>query len=103
MREQNVEVLGQLFSTRVPRTGGAEGLAKLQVLDDILQRIKHLLKNEPTRMSDRLVKSLEGAEPLLPRNTEDTSGLHHAFHEVKNFGKSPEEKLQRSRHPTDTH
>jgi hypothetical protein len=98
-REGNVEVLGQLFSTRVPRTGGLEGLAKALVLDDILQRILMLLRNDGTRMSDRLVKSLESAEHLLPKQSEATAGLHHAFNEVRNFGLSLEERQEKKRFP----
>lgn len=101
-REGNVEVLGQLFSTRVPRTGGAEGLARPQVLDDILQHILDLLRKDPSSMSDRLVKSLDSAEHLLPTiEDEDNAALHHAFNEVKNFGLSPLERQEKNRAPID--
>jgi hypothetical protein len=102
LREGNVEVLGQLFSTRVPRTGGAKGLAKALVLDNILQRILTLLRNDSTRMSDRLVKSLESVEDLLPNLSDETAGLHHAFNEVRNFGLSAEER-EKKRVPTEDH
>jgi hypothetical protein len=100
-REGNVEVLGQLFGTRVPRTGGVEGLAKIKVLEDILTRVLHLLRTDPTRMSDRLVKALESVEHLMPKFSDESADLHRAFNDVKNYGKQEEKGVKNRVHTED--
>eukprot|EP00929_Paragymnodinium_shiwhaense_P060857 TRINITY_DN30381_c0_g1_i1.p1 TRINITY_DN30381_c0_g1~~TRINITY_DN30381_c0_g1_i1.p1 ORF type:complete len:1562 (+),score=444.99 TRINITY_DN30381_c0_g1_i1:70-4755(+) len=87
-REDNVEVLAQLFATRIPRPGGTFRLAHAEVLQLIVDRIVLLLRNAPDKMSDRLASSLESAEPLLPRSGDaaDVKQLHKLFNEAKYFG-----------------
>mmetsp|Transcript_102564 Transcript_102564/g.289707 ORF Transcript_102564/g.289707 Transcript_102564/m.289707 type:complete len:1527 (-) Transcript_102564:124-4704(-) len=73
--EVNVEHLGQLFATRIPRPGGSHKLAIPAVLQCIIDRIVHLLKGETYRdcgPQDRLVRALDSAIELLPKSDEPT-------------------------------
>jgi len=71
LREQNVEHLGQLFATRISVGGGGGSRLAIQLmLKCIVERIVQLLGSDVYRdcgPQDRLVRSLESAEELLPK------------------------------------
>jgi hypothetical protein len=94
-KEDNVEVLAQLFSLRIPRPGGSEKLAQVEILLFIIQRILALLKENSEKVSDRLAAELERSQGLLPKQgSEESNLLHNSFADVMAEIKKAEDKKE---------
>eukprot|EP00927_Polykrikos_kofoidii_P043029 TRINITY_DN37080_c1_g1_i1.p1 TRINITY_DN37080_c1_g1~~TRINITY_DN37080_c1_g1_i1.p1 ORF type:complete len:1503 (-),score=304.14 TRINITY_DN37080_c1_g1_i1:60-4568(-) len=86
-REENIDVLAQLFAVRIPRPGGSERLAQVDVLRSIVERIVQLLRNSPEKMSDRVITALDNAEPFVPKaDSEEGYIIRALLTEVRAFG-----------------